>query len=534
MGNPDRYIKVDHQPFFILGAQVHNSSAYSKERMAPLWEALLKLHVNTAEIPVYWEQVEPKQGVFDFAMVDSLLEGARVHGLKLVLLWFASWKNGTMKYAPSWIKLQPDRYRRVITSDGAPLTVLSAHCPANLEADRNAFCALMAYLKQADDVCRTVIAVQIENEPGTHGSDRDYSEEATALFAAPIPVDLAARLPESSSKNGTTWGEVFGLRAAEAFSSWHVARYIDAIAEAGKRVHDLPMYVNVWLAEQGFRSAGYDYPSGGAVSDMIDIWKAAAPHIDLLAPDIYIPGARAYRQVCANYCRSDNPLFIPECRANAITSLLMFYAIADYDAIGVAPFAIEDILDGSGGLNEGGAALADSYAAVRAVLPLLLSYQGTGKVHAIVQEEWAETQVIELDGYVALARFGVSWMGRPVVPHTPAITSVPTTRSLASLPPAPVRTSDAATRGRGLLIQTGPKEFYATGVGFTVLIRPVAGSQRFLGKNLITGQFDPWLLVEAGHFERDTWIVDEHRSGDESDYGLIAAVPGQAVHAVFE
>ena len=262
-------------------------------------------------------------------------------------------------------------------------------------------------------------------------------------------------------------------------------------------------------------------------------WKAAAPHIDLLAPDIYLPDARSFREVCAIYRRPDNPLFIPECRANATTAQLMFYAIADYDAVGVAPFAIEDILEPGGGLNEGGAALADSFAAARAVLPLLTRFRGTGKVHSIVQEEWAETQFIELDGYVALVRFGVSWMGRQLPQRATDPVALGRQALVAPPPPAP-STPDPATRGRGLLIQTGPKEFYAAGIGFAVLIRPMAGTHSILGKNLVTGQFDPWLLVEAGHFEGERWVVDEHRSGDESDYGLIAAVPGQAVHGVFE
>jgi hypothetical protein len=85
-----------------------------------------------------------------------------------------------------------------------------------------------------------------------------------------------------------------------------------------------------------------------------------------------------------------------------------------------------------------------------------------------------------------------------------------------------------------LLIQTGPKEFYVTGVGFTVYIRPTAGFHRFLYKDRFNGRFDPWLLVEVGHFEGEQWVVDERRSGDESDFGLVMAVPGQAVHAVFD
>ncbi len=90
------------------------------------------------------------------------------------------------------------------------------------------------------------------------------------------------------------------------------------------------------------------------------------------------------------------------------------------------------------------------------------------------------------------------------------------------------------SRGRGLLIQAGPKEFYVTGVGFTVYIRPTTAFYRFLQKELWQGRFDPWLLVEAGHFEDEQWVIDERRSGDETDFGLIMVTPGQAVHAMFD
>ena len=121
-------------------------------------------------------------------------------------------------------------------------------------------------------------------------------------------------------------------------------------------------------------------------------------------------------------------------------------------------------------------------------------------------------QYIELDGYTALVQFGVSWYGRPL----------------------PTEGDPEANRGRGLLIQTGPKEFYVTGIGFTVYIRPTSGFYHFLSKERWQGRFDPWLLVEAGHFEGEQWVVDERRAGDETDFGLIMATPGQAVHALFD
>jgi len=89
-------------------------------------------------------------------------------------------------------------------------------------------------------------------------------------------------------------------------------------------------------------------------------------------------------------------------------------------------------------------------------------------------------------------------------------------------------------RGRGLLIQTGPKEFYVTGVGFTVYLRPITGVDRILRAHPRRGQLDPWLLVEVGRFEGDCWVVEGRRGGDESDFGLVMAIPGQAVRAVFD
>jgi hypothetical protein len=517
------YMTVNGKPFFILGGQVHNSSAYTRERMAPLWDILVRMHANTAEIPVYWEQIEPTEGAFDFALVDDLIAGAREHALKLILLWFGTWKNGTMKYTPGWVKVQPERFRRAITPDGLALPVLSPHCQATLEADKRAVCALLDHIKQVDGGEGTVILLQVENEPGTHGAERDFSEEGNTLYAGEVPEPLTHALPSMQSmlrqvweENGTrtqgSWQEIFGRWAAEVFSAWSVARYIDEIAEAGKAVYDLPMSVNVWLGEIGFRVAGYDYPAGGAVSRMIDVWRVAAPHIDVLAPDIYLGDTNRFCQICDTYSRADNPLFIPECGRWPATSRLMFYAIAQYNAIGIAPFGIDGFIDENGNVVESCVALVDSFAAVHAILPLIPAYQGTGRLHAIVQEEGAHEQYLELVGYRALVQFGVSWLGCPI----------------------PTGGASDTGRGRGLLIQTGPKEFYVTGVGFTVYIRPTADFHRFLYKDRFNGRFDPWLLVEAGHFEGERWVVDERRAGDESDFGLIMAVPGQAVHAVFD
>ena len=84
---------VDGSPFLVLGGELRNSSASSLGYMEPLWTKLAALHLNTLLTPVSWELIEPEEGKFDFALVDGLIQRAREHQLRLILLWFGSWKN---------------------------------------------------------------------------------------------------------------------------------------------------------------------------------------------------------------------------------------------------------------------------------------------------------------------------------------------------------------------------------------------------------------------------------------------------------
>jgi hypothetical protein len=233
---------VDGAPYTVLAAQLHNSSAWPAV-LPEVWSSVAALHANTLEAPVYWEQFEPRPGQFDHANVDALVEGARAHGLHLILLWFGSWKNGQMHYAPAWIKADPARYPRALDEHGRPLEDLSPYAPANLEADRRAFAALMAHLKAIDGERHTVIMVQVENEPGLIGSVRDHSPEAERQSRQPLPAELARAL----HKPAGSWEQAFGADADEAFGAYGIARYIDQVAAAGKAVYPLPMYVNTWL-----------------------------------------------------------------------------------------------------------------------------------------------------------------------------------------------------------------------------------------------------------------------------------------------
>src|SRR3972149_11370407 len=179
---------VDGQPFFMLGGQAHNSSAWPG-LLTQVWSTIEAMHANTLEIPIYWQQVEPQEGTFDFSVVDIIIKQAREHNARLVLLWFATWKNGNTDYTPNWVKLNPKKYPHIVGRDGEIVISPSPHAKITMEADAKAFTAVMKHLKDFDPQ-HTVIMVQVENEPGTYGSTRDFSEEAEKLFQGPVSAAL--------------------------------------------------------------------------------------------------------------------------------------------------------------------------------------------------------------------------------------------------------------------------------------------------------------------------------------------------------
>ena len=148
---------VDGAPFLILGGQCMNSSAWPAA-LPEVWSEIDRLHANTLEAPVYWEQFEPEPGKFDTTLVDTLIREAREHGARLVILWFGTWKNGSSHYIPLWMKSEPGLYPKLTGKDGRLVDSPSPIAPATLAADVRAFRALMSHIRSHDPV-HTVILV---------------------------------------------------------------------------------------------------------------------------------------------------------------------------------------------------------------------------------------------------------------------------------------------------------------------------------------------------------------------------------------
>jgi hypothetical protein len=513
---------VKGKPFFPIGGQGMNQAGQSAKEAEIAFKAVKTLNGNTCLIPIHWSQVEPKEGKFNFSIVEELLTSARKYHLKLILLWFATWKNGNMDYTPSWVKTNPKRFKRVVASNGKTLWVLSSHCKANLEADKKAFTALCAYLKKVDRVKRTVIGLQVENEPGIIGSDRDYSSEANKIFVSPIPKELITKMKnqgggrtfdlwqQAGGERTGMWSEIFGRFAGELFTGWSIATYVDSIAKAGKAVYNIPMHINVWL-HQDWDIAGESYPSGGAVRNTLDIYKWFTPHIDIIAPDIYFFDSKRYEEVCKIYARKDNPFYVPESGTSGSNAWLMFRAVADYNAIGYHCFGVERIMAEDGSVRPESQQLVESFRFLSSAIPLLLKYQGTGKIHAVVQEENMDSQILDLDGYVGKIHFEASrWVKQPNTP--------------------------VERRGRGLIIQANTHEFYLVGDHYRLTLRRKLSGGTL--DNMVTVLY--WTLpmhqfisVEEGHFnEKGKFIVVHRRCGDETSDGMWVSADRDVVRVI--
>jgi hypothetical protein len=490
---------VEGKPFLMIAGELHNSSAGGFDYMRPIWKKMAAKNLNSVIATVSWELVEPEEGKYDFALVDSAIVGARKANLKLALIWFASWKNGSSVYMPSWVKKNYEKYPRVKDENGKPLEILSTFAETSRDADARAFAALMRHIRGTDSIAQTVIMMQVENEVGvidnlgeTPGNARrDFSEAANTAYNGPVPKELMDYLiknktilfpelfkvwEENGFKTSGSWEEVFGkskykpdkkdwqfysFYTEELFMAWNYARYIEKVSAAGKREYALPMYVNGWL-KQPFSFIPGKYPSGGPLPQVIDVWRAAAPSIDFIAPDIYMD---EFTWACKEYVRNGNPLFIPETRLGAYAAARVFYVLGEFDAGCFAPFGIDNPRYAENDPTD------ESYAVLKKMAPFILKNQGKGIMKGILTDTTSPTQRLELGDYIIEAKMA----GKP-------------TTKIAG----------------GLIIQTGPDEFIIAGRALDIFFTLKDISMR-IGVN----------AVDEGDFENETWIAKRRLNGDE-------------------
>ena len=474
---------VDGKPFLVLGGELHNSSSSSIDYAEPILAKFSAGHLNTALAAVAWDLIEPEEGKFDFTLVDGLIQAARRHNLRLVLLWFGSWKNGVSTYAPVWVKTDLKRFPRAQDREGQNLEILSTLSDANRDADAHAFAALMRHVRGVDSDAQTVVMLQVENEVGVLTDSRDRCAAANEAFRRPAPKELMDYLqknkdtliPEfrriweaAGAKTSGSWEDIFGAGDAtdEIFMAWNYARYVGRVAEAGKAEYPLPMFVNTWMAEwrETAPMKPGSYPSGGPMPHVQDIWRAGAPRIDILSPDIY----SYFEERCALYHRSGNPLFIPELVRETRTASAIFYGLGQHEAIGFSPFGMESVPAFAEELSK-------SYAILAQIAPVVLENQGKGATGGALLDKEHPMQKLRVGDYTL--NLGIARHYSFTTPEFPA----------------------------GIFVQIGPDEYIVAGRGLTIGFTPNTPGDPIVGI----------VSAEDGVFVNGHWVAGRRLNGDE-------------------
>lgn len=476
---------VKEEPYLAFAGEIHNSSAANLDYMkSQIWPAIQDLNLNTLIVPLYWELIEDEENKFDFTLVHGLIEQARENHIHLVFLWFGLWKNAESMYVPRWMKQDSKKYFHARKINGEPLNTISPLCEAAVEKDAYAFSKIMEYIRGEDEEENTVIVMQVENEIGLLGTERDYCEEANTAFQTQVPDCIA----EEFGRNGN-WEDIFGQDAGEYFMAYSFAKAVEKITGAGREKYPLPCYTNAWLKQYPWRAG--TYPSGGPIKEMHKVWKKVAPSLFCLAPDIYVPYVA---QVMEEYTSVNNPLFIPEVRKDAVTASYAMYAFANFNAICYAPFSIEEYgmnpemihkppmevmralnIDPTAFEIEGCSRyLAKSYEIIREIKPLLLEYRNTDKLKSFVKMgEYDFGRCFSFEKYDIKVSYDHKQSYKPIA--------------------------------GGMIFEIEPDLFYIIGMMCSFEFLPKFGTKEKVEV----------LKLEEGQFSNGEWIAKRRLNGDE-------------------
>ena len=545
---------VDGKPFLALAGELTNNAATSLPMMEPIWPKLVAANLNTALLGVSWAQFEPEEGNFNYTQINGIIAKARENHMRLVILWFGSWKNGTSSFAPYWVKKDYTRFPRIEIDDGStvsisgPLELLSTFGDATRDADSAAFAALMRHIKEVDGAQHTVLMMQVENEVGVLRDSRDRSPAANRAFAGPVPAELMNYLeahkdtliPEfravwaaNGYKSSGTWEEVFGpgkpadveipiqttsppmsadehevswrqlhWPSDEIFMAWNYARFVEKVVKEGNAAYDIPMYVNGWLQQPNHAWPG-TYPSGGPMPQVHDIWRAGAPDVDILAPDLYLP---YFDEVCERFSRNGNPLFIPETGTNAANVIM---AVGKHNAIGFSPFGV----DGGRPIPPD---LAAAYQMLDEFAPMILAHQGTDTMTAVRMVQGDPPQQVQLGNYTLTFTYTGRIMRLAPQAKGGVVASPPPPRQPGAEPEEPLPPLEAAA----VVISTGPDEYYFGGGGMRVDFTPNTPGPSNVGLG----------VVQTGKFVDGKWELTRWIEGDDDAQGEILVLnPGTIV-----
>jgi beta-galactosidase GanA len=248
------------------------------------------------------------------------------------------------------------------------------------------------------------------------------------------------------------------------------------------------MYANAALRDPLTPGPAETYESGGPTDNVLGIWKAAAPSLDVLAPDIYQSDSARYRKALELYSRPDNALFVPETGGPSDYPRLCFAALGR-GAIGWSPFGLDYTsfsTEPQGAPRMAEDALAPIVLNYRMLEPIMrevarLNFEG--KLQALAEEPGQARQTLDFGSWKAIVTFGAGGRNNST-------------------------SGNARPIGRALVAQLGKNEFLVTAAYGKVEFSSATGAKR------------DFLRVEEGGFENGVFKPLRIWNGDETDYGL--------------
>ena len=445
-----------------------------------IFDIALAQGVNTLGTTFYWKNFETAPGVYDYSVIDALIDKARARNMHLDLILFFAWRNLQSYYLPAYIAKDRATYPGIKLPDGSedPHYKVSPFADATRAAETKALQALFQRVVEKDPTHQVVIMAQLENEMP---SMPDYSPAAQAVWNAPVPKELMDFLVANEGtisrfvwnqwqkhghKTEGTWSEVFGddNKGRRFFGVWTMGHnYIEPLATDLKKILNIPLYANAWQHE-----------SPGAMEYM-DIFHASAPSLDAMGPDAYGNLEKWENDVGLSY-RPWNHMVIAEQHHSTST---LWRAIANYNVlINGEYFGVE----GSDWLCS-----RESYDLFTAMYPLIASKRGTGDMlgffqsHHGVGESWIEYFHDLKVTYIPTVR-----------PHTFSQFDREGTGRSEKLS----NTTLGELDGCGLLISLGNGEYMITSTRLDVALSYING-----GAISVTD-------AQAGHFDNGTWVSD--------------------------
>lgn len=523
---------VDGKPFIMLAGELHNSTSSDPEALKLVWPKMKAMNLNTVIASASWELVEPEEGKYNFDLVDAIIQGATCENLKVVLIWFGSWKSTASTYAPVWVKANPARFPRFTLQDGSTLEILSPFSESNRNADARAYTAMMKHIAEVDK-SHTVIMTQVENEPGCFEGYRDFSSDALKAWSSPVPAEMINYMKkqkgslfpalekawkDNGNKTSGTWEQVFGKSiqaeeysnyTEELFMSFYYSKFIDYVAALGRKELNLPAFCNAWM----YNKRGF-YPHATCNPHVHDAYRAAGTALDFYSPNTYTTD---YDALFKPFVSGGNTLFVPE---SGMAPAGVLYSIGAYSSLGFSPFGIDNdklqLPESAKDLN----LFTQSYSTLGNMMQLITSNYGTGNMDALYIFPKRAEQKIELGNYVITATsstiggfsldFGksIDKIGKvPVGPAGPAMPAAPAP-AVSEGPGAPPPSGPV---GAAIMIRTGADEFMVVGFGVKLHFETKPGfNVQHLG----------FASIDEGRFENDQFIATKRWNGDEQKASL--------------